>query len=118
MIIIHRLFRDTAHFCVCNRPVVFDLRNRHMRSLQLTCRVWYARWRAFVMYICIRGVQFCTAPQECWLTYQGASPRLPLLRRATQLCDRIEPVRVYRNGRVLVMLKSASAETPGEGTDH
>jgi hypothetical protein len=118
MIIIHKVFRLTAHYCICERPVMQDLRNRDMRNLQLTCRTWYSRWRNFAVYLCIRGIIFCGYPVGCWRTYSNATPRLPLLRRQTAPNERRATRRVYRNGRVLVIEKSASAETPGEGTLH
>jgi len=118
MIIIHKLFRATAKFCICDRPLAADLRNVDMRNMQLTCRTWYARWRRFVVYIVLRGVPFCSYPYMCWQAYINASPRLPLFRRRTQMCDRGSLSRIYKNGRVLVIVKSAKADTPGEGTEN
>jgi hypothetical protein len=118
MLIINRLFRSTAKFCICDRPVMHDLRSLDMRNFCLTCRTWNHRWRNFVYYIVIRAVQFCSQPNMCWQTYMQAAPRLPIFRRKMQPCDRQNYLhaRIYKNGRVLVMLKSASAVKPGEGT--
>lgn len=118
MIVLRMLFCSTATRCLCDRPLSVDLRNSAMRNVQLTCRAWRSRWRVFAIYMCIHKVPFCSYPSRCAVAYVDAAPRLPTFRRATGPDDRPIFVRVYKNGRVLVIVKSPNAEKPGDGTEN
>jgi len=115
-VLLRMLFDTTAHRCLCDRPMLVDVRNATLRAVQLVSKKWYTRYRAFVVYMCMNHVQFCSKPSACVEVYVRAAPRLPLLRRTTAPLDRKLYQRVYKNGRVLVGIKSASALTPGDGT--
>jgi hypothetical protein len=89
-----------------------------MRAFQQVCKVWYARWRHFAVYLVICQVPFCASPRDCWHTYMQACPRLPLIRTSLHLHPRVMAQRTYKNGRVLVSDRSLNALNPVDGTLH
>lgn len=73
--IFEHCFHAESHRCVCDKPIMNEIRRNSCAAVQLVCRRWKLAWQRLVMNtMWQRPTPFCAQPGMCLAAYLKHAP--------------------------------------------